>query len=122
MKLLIADDSALVRNNLRRLLERKQPDLFILESGDIASTKEMVLSEEPDALLLDIRMPDGSGFDILEYIKERGLKLSTIVLTNYATESNRDRSIASGADYFFDKSNEYNRAIEVLNTLAGSGK
>ncbi|MCF7913829.1 MAG: response regulator [Spirochaetaceae bacterium] len=115
MKLLIADDSELLRKSLRKLLCDVKGISEVYESESVADTLQQLAKVRPDILLLDIQMPDGSGFDVLR-TKKTTPKL-TIVLTNFPTDSNRRKSLSLGADYFFDKSNEYEKLIGVFESL-----
>ncbi len=114
MKVLIADDSPLVRERLVRLLARRLPDAQVRESQDVPSTIACIDNDRPDALILDLRMPGGSGFDVLSYIQRHNLSIRVIVLTNFASEVNQKRSLKLGAHFFFDKTKEFDRALDVL--------
>ena len=121
MKVLIADDSTLIRMNLRKLLSSVKTISSVLVSQDVPSTIEQLTSANPDVVILDIQMPGGTGFDVLKYIQETDLSITTIVLTNFASDNNKKKSIELGADYFFDKSNEYERILDILNTVKQGG-
>ena len=72
-----------------------------------------------DVLVLDLQLKQGTGLGVLRALgagKPEGAKV--IVLTNYAIPQFRDRSVALGADYFFDKTREYYRVKSVLEELA----
>jgi len=78
---------------------------------------------KPDAVVLDIRMPKGSGIDVLKYI-QNGVqpKPLVIVLTNYPYPHYRKKCLALGADYFIDKSVDFEKVIDVLEALVNSGQ
>ena len=59
-------------------------------------------------------MPNGSGIDVLKHIKKDNPDLIAIMLTNYPYPQYRKRSIERGADFFFDKSTEFEMVLEVL--------
>ncbi|MBI9108836.1 MAG: response regulator [Spirochaetales bacterium] len=120
MVLLISDDSTLVRNNLKRLLA-DVGSLRIFESRDIESTKTILKELSPDIMLLDLRMPGGTGLEIIKFIRSCGSKIIIIVLSNIATVESREKCLASGADYFFDKSIEHREAISLIKTIVASG-
>jgi DNA-binding NarL/FixJ family response regulator len=71
----------------------------------------------PDVVLLDIRLDQGTGMDVLKQIKLSGQPPAVIVLTNYAYPQYRDRFLANGADYFFDKSEELDLMLQALDSL-----
>jgi DNA-binding NarL/FixJ family response regulator len=70
---------------------------------------------QPDVLILDMAMAGGSGFDVLQGIKQLPSAPLIIVLTNYPAY--RQRSLEAGADYFFDKSSEFDQFLELLERL-----
>ena len=72
-----------------------------------------------DAMVLDLQLRHGTGLGVLRaLISRRPPNTKVIVLTNYAFPQYRAKSMALGADYFFDKAREYHRVREVLDDLA----
>ena len=69
---------------------------------------------KPDVTISDIRMPEGSGFEVLENIKRDKWTPLIIVTTNYPYPQYRKKWMDSGADFFFDKSTEFQKVTEVL--------
>ncbi len=123
MKVLIADDSEAVRERLAEMIS----DLPGVEiSGQANNGQEAIrLIEEikPDAVVLDIRMPKGSGFDVLEYIRNGAQsKPLVIVLTNYSYPHYRKKCLEKGADYFIDKSVDFEKIIDVLEAMVKSNQ
>jgi DNA-binding NarL/FixJ family response regulator len=72
---------------------------------------------KPDAVILDIQMPNSSGIDALQNIKIGGPTPVVIMLTNYAYPQYRKRCMDAGADFFFDKSTEFEEVVNVLRGL-----
>ena len=68
----------------------------------------------PEVAILDIQMPDGSGIDVLAHIKKASPQTIVIMLTNYPLPPFRKRCLEAGADYFFDKSTEFEKVVDVL--------
>ena len=115
-RLLLADDSALVKNNLKRLFSNI-PNIDIYEANDVDSAKNQLDTVHPDIILLDLKMPGGSGLDVLDYLRVSSIDPVIIVLTNFAGEDNRDKCLQLGADYFFDKSEQHKEAIELVRRI-----
>lgn len=120
MKVLIADDSRVVRRNLKKLIASVPGIEAVHETDTVSSTLKQLADEIPDVLILDIQMPDGTGIEVLDSQSPNSPRPVVIVLTNYPSESNRSMCLSRGADYFFDKSNEYERIIDVLNECTRS--
>ncbi len=117
--ILIADDSRLIRENLRKLIESSPVRARILTASEVHSTIFALQQNRVDVLILDIQMPGGTGFEVLEYMISMESRPYTIVLTNYAGTRTKNRSLQLGADLFFDKSNEYEELIDVLEWFDG---
>ena len=117
MKVFIVDDSALVRERLIDMIS-EHPGIEI--TGQAENAQESINSIrklKPDAVILDIRMPGGNGIEVLKNIKKNSSGPTTIILTNYPYPQYRKKCIEAGADYFFDKSTEFHKIIEVLKKL-----
>jgi len=72
-----------------------------------------------DVLVLDLQLKSGTGLGVLRALKAvRRPETRVIVLTNYAFPQYRAKSLAMGADHFFDKAREYHRVREVLDSVA----
>lgn len=113
VKVLIVDDSTLVRKNIKRLLGVLK-DLQIYESSDYKSAIDQIETILPDILLLDLRLPDASGYTILKYLSNKKNKPLVIVLTNNSDEESKRKCFKEGCDYFFDKSKEHRAAIMIV--------
>lgn len=114
LSLLVSDDSTYVRQHLVSMLSKLPKVEVIGEAENIAETIEAVQELEPDAIILDIHMPDGSGIDVLKYVKQHVPETIVIMLTNHANAIYKRACLKAGANYFFDKSTEFERAAEVL--------
>lgn len=74
----------------------------------------------PDLVMLDIRMPGGSGIDVLQHINKTSPYIVVIILTNYPYPEYREKCMQQGADYFFVKSKELDSVFEILKDMAAS--
>ncbi|PHN05528.1 LytR/AlgR family response regulator transcription factor [Flavilitoribacter nigricans] len=76
IRVVIVDDEQATRNLLKQLFKDYFPDVQLIgEADDVASGVELLKKETPDLLLLDIQMPDGSGFDLLNQFRNPGFQL-----------------------------------------------
>ncbi len=117
MKVFIVDDSALVRERIIAMIS-ENPGLEI--TGQAKNAQEginSILKLKPDVVILDIRMPGGNGIEVLTNIKKNKSAPTIIILTNYPYPQYRKKCMEAGADYFFDKSTEFNKIIEVIKKL-----
>jgi DNA-binding NarL/FixJ family response regulator len=97
IRVVIADDHALVRDGIRRMLE-STPDIRVVgeaESGDQVLT--VVAQERPDVVVLDVAMP-GQGFlEILRILREEHQRVHAVVLSAHAEEEYAERALRAGA-------------------------
>ena len=117
MRILIADDSSIVRARLISLLIDLRGIEVVGQAEDAIEARELAEKLRPDVAILDLRMPNGSGADVLRDIKKLNPTPKVIMLTNYAYPENRKKCMDEGADYFFDKSIEFQRVVTVLSDM-----
>lgn len=114
MRVLIADDSAVVRERLLQFLREVDGVQVVGQATDAMEARNLAEKLKPDVAILDLRMPKGSGADVLHDIKKLHPSARVIMLTNYPHPENRQKCIDLGADYFFDKSTEFQKVVSVL--------
>jgi len=123
MKVLIADDSEAVRERLAEMISEVPGAEVSGKAKDGQEAMRLIEEIKPDAVVLDIRMPKGNGIDVLKYIRN-GVqpKPLVIVLTNYPYPNYRKKCLEMGADYFIDKSVDFEKIIDILKELINSGQ
>ena len=117
MKVFVVDDSAIIRDRLKRLLADEVDIQTIGESGEAPQAIAAIREQKPDVVLLDIELLNGNGIDVLEQVKKAEPAPAVIILTDYPYPEYRDKCINAGADYFFVKSIEFDQVIPALNEL-----
>ena len=118
MRVFIADDSELMRKRLQDLLQKVKGAELAGQAEECGEAKEMIGKLQPDVVILDIRMPGGSGIDVLKTIKAEEKSPLVIILTNYAYSQYENKCRDLGADYFYDKSMDFRVLGEELTLLA----
>jgi DNA-binding NarL/FixJ family response regulator len=118
MKVLIADDSEIVRERLAYLLGDLEGVEIVGQAEDAVEGSNLAEALRPDVAIVDVRMPRGSGVDVLRAIKRDNPAATVIMLTNFVDPEARQLCLAQGADYFFDKSIEFEQAVAVLRELS----
>ena len=117
MKVFIADDSPIVYERLINMLSKLKGIEIIGKAQDVDEATNSIQRLKPDAVILDIQMPGGSGIDILKHIKKEQPATVVIILTNYPYPQYRQRCMDEGADFFFDKSTELDKITRVFKQL-----
>lgn len=87
MKMLIVDDTRLARQELKTLLARHADIELVGEADDVPGAREAVQRLQPDLLLLDIQLPSGTGFDLLEQLDPLPLVIFTTAYDQYAVRA-----------------------------------
>jgi DNA-binding NarL/FixJ family response regulator len=118
MRVLVIDDSAAVRSRISELLREGRVFERVDEASDAAFGISLARRQRPDVVILDLQLAGSSGLDVLLVLKRIDDPPVVIVLTNHATAAHRRECMARGADYFFDKSREFERAVLVVKALA----
>ncbi len=113
-RVLIVDDSATIRKNLARIVAESEETEVVGEAADAQQGLELARTLHPDLVTLDLRMPGGSGLNVIKQIKQLEPSPIVMVLTNYSHAAYRKRAAEAGADFFFDKSTECNKALDVF--------
>ncbi|HEX8796115.1 MAG TPA: response regulator [Polyangiaceae bacterium] len=113
MKVLVVDDSDAIRSRLVSLL-RELPGADVHEATRADEALALCRAMRVDAVLLDLHMPGKWGLAIVASLKALDPPPVVVVMTGHPTEHHRRSSLAAGADYFFDKSHEFEHAIEIL--------
>lgn len=117
MKVFIADDSALLRERLIDMLSEIEGIEIVGQAQDSLSAVRSIHRLKPDVVILDILMPRGSGFNVLQNIKKNKVAPVVIMFTNYPYPQYRKKCMEEGADFFFDKSSEFGKINDVLKQL-----
>jgi DNA-binding NarL/FixJ family response regulator len=120
-RVLIADDHALVRDGLKRILEGND-DLTV--AGEAANGHEVLqalTAIQFDVLLLDLSMPGRSGIDLIKLVKERTPKLPVLVLTMHEEEQYAVRAIRAGASGYLTKDSAATQLVTAIRKVAGGG-
>jgi DNA-binding NarL/FixJ family response regulator len=120
-RVLIADDHAIVRDGLRRILAA---DPHFLVCGEARDGQEVIAAVRAggfDVLLLDLTMPGRSGIELLRQVKAERPELRVLVLTMLDEQEFAVRAIRAGASGYLTKDTVSNQLIEALGKIAAGG-
>ncbi len=120
--LFIADDHSAFCKRLAEMLAEIEGIKVVGLAGNAAAAILSISQLKPDIVILDIRMPPGAGgFDVLREIKEREDCPRVIMLTAFSNTEYRNRCVAMGADYYFDKSSDLRKMLATLKGMVSEG-
>ncbi len=113
LRIIVAEDSSVVRTLLTALLNRIERLEIIGVAPDGAVALQLIRGLKPDVVILDIEMPNMSGLEVLKEIR-KDEDDSTVVIIFTADEAYRDECLLNGANYFLDKVTEFKLLIDIL--------
>ena len=117
LTILLVDDHDIVRQGLNALLSRYDDMVVIGEAGTAIEQALLLL---PDIVILDIRLPDGSGIEVCREIQSQNSEIRILILTSYSDEEALFGSIMSGASGYLLKEIKSGELIESIRKV-GSG-
>lgn len=121
MKILIADDHAIVRKGLIELLREAFSAIQIFEAVNSQQTLEIVANQELDVVLLDISMPGRNGIETLKQIRAYGIKAPVLMLSMHPEDQYAIRCLKAGASGFINKESATEELLTAVNRIM-SGK
>ena len=110
----LVDDSAPIRERLKELLSIGAPVRIVGEAGTAAAAISEIKTAQPDFVVLDYQLPDGTGLEVLREVRAEAPHSCFIVLTNHPSVALRQAFEAAGARFFLDKSHEFGRLGKLI--------
>lgn len=103
ISVLIVDDHDLIRQGLRRAFERYEDFEVVGEAGTVEDAEKLVAELSPNVVIMDVRLPDGSGIDVAKQLRADDPNLGIVILTMYAGDSRMFEALDAGASAFVPK-------------------
>jgi DNA-binding NarL/FixJ family response regulator len=122
MNVFLVEDSPLVCQRLVEMIEADGAHHVVGQAANYDDAVGGITATSPDVGIFDIKLARGSGIDALAEAKRRLPGLVGIVMSNYATPQHAKASAEAGADFFLDKSSDFERISEILSSLAGGNQ
>lgn len=121
IRVLLAEDHAMVRAGLRALLERSNNIEIVGEASNGQQAVELVGRLEPDLLIMDIMMPRLNGIQSAEQIRSLKLPVNILILSMYSEEGLIRQALRSGVKGYVLKSSVSNELLEAIQTISNGG-
>lgn len=122
INVVLADDHILVRDGIKSLLEDQEGVHVIDEASDGKEAVKVVEKSKPDVLIVDIRMPEMNGIEVVKVLKESNNSVKTLVLSMHDSEEYVLNAINAGADGYLLKGSSKEEFIKALQMVASGGK
>jgi len=120
MNVFLVEDSAQVVRRLEEMLAAIEGVRTVGSAARADEAIREVLTLRPDAVLCDVSLAQGTGFDVLRALHEQAPEVEVYMLSNFATEPYRRIAARLGARDFFDKSTELERMRDAVAARAAS--
>ena len=117
IRTLIVDDYPVNRETLKGLFKRYFPSMIVEEARDGQEAMDKLESFRPHLILMDIRLPDGSGLELTKKIKETNPDSKVLVLTGYHYPEYQERATLYGADGFLMKGESGKEIVAAVESL-----
>ena len=122
IRVVLADDHVFVRDGIKSLLENEANIEVVGEAIDGADALEVVADSKPDLLIVDIRMPNLTGIEVVEKLRGENNNVKIIMLSMHESEEYVLKSIKAGADGYLLKGSSKEEFLKALHTVAAGGK
>lgn len=117
LKILIADDHAIVRRGLKQLLLEEYPSAVIGEVSDTEDLLKEIINNGWDVVICDMNMPGRSGLDALSQIKQVSPNLPVLIMSMYPEEQYALRVLKAGASGYLEKESIHDDVIKAIQTV-----
>ncbi|MDE0721228.1 MAG: response regulator transcription factor [Dehalococcoidia bacterium] len=121
LKILIVDDHDIVRKGLAMLVSRQEDLTVVAEAGTVAEAVEKARERVPDVVVMDIRLPDGTGIEACREIRDENSDVKVLMLTSYSDEEAVMGSIMAGASGYLLKEIRSQEIVDAIRRV-GSGQ
>ncbi|MDH5373108.1 MAG: response regulator transcription factor, partial [Acidimicrobiia bacterium] len=120
MRIVVVDDHEIVRQGLKALLEAEEDFEVVGEAGSVAEAIRRVGYESPEVVVMDVRLPDGSGVEACREIRSRWPSVKVLMLTSYADEEALMSAIVAGASgYVLKRIDSHDLVNNIRKVAAG---
>ena len=117
MKILLIDDHKLIKLGIKVLLEDNEKFSVIDDCASKKEFSEKISNESYDLFICDISLPDGSGYDILEIIREKKLNTKVIILSMHEDKSYMKKAFKLGASGYVTKSTAHEEILKAIDKV-----
>ncbi|CAN0625626.1 Response regulator receiver protein [Burkholderia multivorans] len=120
LRVFLVDHAIAVRRRIALLVGAIRGVAIVGEAEDSHAAWAHISQCQADVVILDLRLADGGGLDLIGMLSRTTPRVVTIVLTNHSAPAFRAACASAGADYFFDKTTEFDAACHVIDALVRS--
>jgi two-component system OmpR family response regulator len=115
VNLLLVDDSEISLERIGRAVAAARPEVAIVKASTFADGLTAFQKLRPELVVLDTRLPDGDGYELLKLLKSDSPQARVVMLSSEPVD--RCKCLDAGADFFFDKAKEFDAFIEAVRKM-----
>jgi DNA-binding NarL/FixJ family response regulator len=117
IRVILADDHAVVRKGIREFLEDEEDIRVLAEASDGLAAQQLIQEHRPDVAILDIRMPGATGIEVTRWVRSQGLPVRVLIVTAYDDNPFITAALQAGANGYVMKDADADQIIAAVRTV-----
>ena len=122
MRLLIAEDQSMLRDAMSTLLLMEDTIDEVLQAKNGKEAMDILVDSSIDVAILDIEMPEATGLDVLEFIRNKGISCKVIIVTTFKRAGYFERAIKNNVDAYILKDRSIDELMKTINNVLAGNK
>ena len=122
MKLLIAEDQSMLRDAMATLLSMEDSVESVLQAKDGKEAIDLISTNDIDIAVLDVEMPEATGLDVLEYIRNNNIHCKVVIVTTFKRMGYFERAIKNNVDAYVLKDRSIDELMKTINNVLAGNK
>jgi len=122
MRLLIAEDQSMLRDAMATLLLMEETIDEVLQAKNGKEAMDILVDSSIDVAILDIEMPEATGLDVLEFIRNKGISCKVIIVTTFKRSGYFERAIKNNVDAYVLKDRSIDELMKTINNVLAGNK
>ena len=122
MKLLIAEDQSMLRDAMSTLLSMEDSIESVLQAKDGKEAIDLISTNDIDVAILDVEMPEATGLDVLEYIRNNNIHCKVVIVTTFKRMGYFERAIKNNVDAYVLKDRSIDELMKTINNVLAGNK
>lgn len=117
MTILSVDDAPVIAKQLKYILKEIDNINYLGNADSLKKAHDVITNTKPDIVILDLKLKEENGIELLQFLRENYPKIKTIVLSNQNDTFYKNKCKQMGALFFLDKSYEFDKLIDCINYI-----
>ena len=122
MRLLIAEDQSMLHDAMATLLLMEDTIDEVLQAKNGKEAMDILVDSSIDVAILDIEMPEATGLDVLEFIRNKGISCKVIIVTTFKRSGYFERAIKNNVDAYVLKDRSIDELMKTINNVLAGNK